>query len=68
MSPGCRHGGRALEIVADVIGRSAPGAAVETILIATLEDAARSLFRGSPTIRVDGVDIDPEVPAGVRLG
>ena len=25
-------------------------------------------FPGSPTIRVDGIDIDPEAPTGVGLG
>jgi hypothetical protein len=68
MSPGCGHGVRALEIVADVVGQSAPEAEVETILVATLEDAARTSFPGSPTIRVDGNDIDADVPAGVGLG
>jgi hypothetical protein len=68
MSPGCGHGVRALELVADVVKQSAPEAAVETILVATLEDAARWSFPGSPTIRVDGNDIDPEAPASVGLG
>ena len=68
MSPGCGHGARALEVVADVVGLSAPGAEVETITVATLEDAARWSFPGSPTVRVDGIDIDPEAPTGVGLG
>ena len=68
MSPGCGHGARALELVTDVVGQIAPGAEVEIITVATLEDAARWSFPGSPTIRVDGNDIDPEVPAGVGLG
>ncbi len=68
MSPGCGHGARALELVADVVGQSAPGAQIETITVATLEDAARWSFPGSPTVRVDGLDIDPEAPAGVGLG
>jgi uncharacterized protein YoaH (UPF0181 family) len=68
MSPGCGHGARAVELVADVIRQSAPGAAVETLSVATLEDAARWSFPGSPTIRVDGNDIDPEPPTGVGLG
>ena len=68
MSPGCGHGARALEVVADVVGLSAPGAEVETITVATLEDAARGSFPGSPTVRVDGIDIDPEAPTGVGLG
>jgi hypothetical protein len=68
MSPGCGHGGRALELVADVVGQSAPGVEIETITIATLEDAARWSFPGSPTVRVEGVDIDPEAPTDVGLG
>ena len=68
MSPGCGHGARALELVADVVRQSAPRAAVEIISVATLEDAARWSFPGSPTIRVDGNDIDPDAPAGVGLG
>jgi uncharacterized protein YoaH (UPF0181 family) len=68
MSPGCGHGARAVELVADVVRQRAPGAAVETVTVATLEDAARCSFPGSPTIRVDGNDIDPEPPMGVGLG
>lgn len=68
MSPGCGRGARALELVADVVGETAPGAEVDTITVATLEDAARWSFPGSPTIRVDGTDIEPDAPAGVGLG
>jgi len=39
------------------LGTEAP---VEQILVVTDEDAARHAFPGSPTIRVDGVDIDPD--------
>jgi hypothetical protein len=68
MSPGCGHGARAVELVADVAGQLAPGAEVERIPVATLEDAARWSFPGSPTVRVDGVDIEPEAPTNVGLG
>ena len=68
ISPGCRHGARALELVADVVGQSAQGAGLETITVATLEDAARWSFPGSPTIRVDGIDIDPGAPTRAGLG
>jgi glutaredoxin len=67
-SPGCGHGARALDLVADILRQSAPGAEVETITVASLEDAIRWSFPGSPTIRVDGIDIDPEPPTGVGLG
>jgi len=68
MSPGCGHGARALDVVADVVNQSAPGAEIETITVATLEDAARWSFPGSPTVRVDGIDIDPDAPTCVGLG
>ena len=68
MSPGCGHGARARELVADVVRQLAPGAEVETVTVATMADATRWSFPGSPTIRVDGLDIDAEAPTGVGLG
>lgn len=68
MSPGCGHGARAVDLVKELVRQSAPGAAIEIISIATLEDAARWSFPGSPTIRVDGDDIESEPPTGVGLG
>ncbi len=68
MSPGCGHGERALELVADVVRQNVPGAEIETTLVATAEDAARWSFSGSPTIRVNGLDIDPKAPTDIGLG
>lgn len=68
MSPGCGHGARALELLEEVVQRHAPGAEVEVISVATREDAVRLGFPGSPTIRVNGVDIDPPAPANIGLG
>lgn len=68
MSPGCGHRNRTAELVADVVRQHAPQADVETTLVATLEDAARLGFPGSPTVRVNGVDIEPQAPTNVGLG
>jgi len=69
VSPGCGHGARALELVRTSSASGRPGRrSRRDQAIATLEDAARWPFPGSPTIRVDGVDIDPEAPAGVGPG
>jgi hypothetical protein len=68
MSPGCGHGAAALELVRDVAAREAAGAEVEAVEVATAEAAAGLALRGSPTILVDGVDIDPGAPEGVGLG
>jgi hypothetical protein len=44
------------EVMAEV-GIETP---VEQILVVTDEDAQRAAFPGSPTIRVNGADIDPD--------
>lgn len=68
MSPGCRHGRETLELVRGVLDELAPGAAIEAVHVQTIDDAARLGFRGSPTVLVDGVDIEPGPPGGVGLG
>jgi hypothetical protein len=68
MSPGCGHGERTLELVREVLGELAPDARLETVTIATLGDAQRLGFRGSPSVLVDGADIERGRPGGVALG
>jgi hypothetical protein len=68
MTPGCVNGSRARELVADVARQMAPAAEVETVTVETMDDARRWSVPGSPTIRVDGLDVDPEAPAGVGVG
>lgn len=46
----------------------APEARLETVVVQDLEEAERKRFPGSPTVRINGMDIDPEVPAGVGVG
>jgi hypothetical protein len=68
MSPGCGHGEQTLELVREVLGELAPDARLETVTIATLGDAQRLGFRGSPSVLVDGADIERGPPGGVALG
>ncbi len=68
MSPGCSHGRRTCELVAEIVRSDSVRAEVGTILVETLEDAARLAFPGSPTVRVDGVDIERPAPTQVGLG
>jgi hypothetical protein len=51
-----------------VLRELAPGTAVEAVTVETPEDAARLAFPGSPTVRVDGRDIEQGVPAATGLG
>lgn len=68
MSPGCGNGAKTQALVADVVRETAPGVEVETTLVATLEDAERLGFLGSPSVRVNGQDVDPQAPGSVGLG
>lgn len=68
MSPGCGHGQQTVALVREVLDVLAPDASVEIVHVRTIEDAERLGFRGSPTVLVDGVDIEPGPPAGVGLG
>ena len=49
----------ARQMLADAIERLAPGTNIEEIDASDPEVAAAQRFPGSPTIRVDGIDIEP---------
>lgn len=68
MSPGCGHGQQTVALVQAVLGRLAPDARLEIVEVRTVEEAERLGFRGSPTVLVDGEDIDPGPPGGVGFG
>lgn len=68
MSPGCVHGQQTVALVEDVAARLAPGARVAVVHVETVEDAERLGFRGSPTVLVDGADLEARPPAGTGLG
>jgi hypothetical protein len=56
---GCPNHEPARALLDEVIAAIAPGTPVEAIDASDPEVAAAHRFAGSPTIRVDGVDIDP---------
>jgi hypothetical protein len=68
MSPGCGPGRKTVDLVKGVAAELAPDARVETVTVASLDDAERLGFRGSPTVLVDGTDIEPGPPGGVGVG
>ena len=68
-SPGCPHTERARATVERVLDERGARATVRVVIVNNMDEAEASDFRGSPTIRVDGADIDP--PASdlpVQLG
>lgn len=56
---GCPSHEPARALLDDVIAAVAPGTVVDAIDASDPEVAAAHRFPGSPTIRVDGIDIDP---------
>ena len=58
---GCPHAEPALELAKRVIAESGIGATVRRVDVPDAEVAAAERFLGSPTIRVNGRDIEPGV-------
>jgi hypothetical protein len=56
----------ALARLREIIAAEGVEAAVEVVQVATAEQAAALRFVGSPTIRIEGQDIDPP-PAGAQF-
>jgi hypothetical protein len=54
---GCPSTPEALELLEDVLG---DGAEIELREVRTDEEAVALAFPGSPTIRIDGRDVDPQ--------
>ncbi len=52
--------------IRECVDESGIPAQVRKVLIESQEDADRSRFLGSPTVQVNGVDIDPSV-RGIRV-
>jgi hypothetical protein len=50
---------QALKLLQEVMVEAGVEAPIEQIQVLTDEEAARLQFPGSPTIRVDGMDLDP---------
>jgi hypothetical protein len=58
---GCPNYGPALQLLRDVTRDLGVSAVVREVEVKGAEDASRLRFFGSPTIQVEGVDIDPAV-------
>ena len=56
----CPSHPQAWELLQEVVAEVGIESSIEKIEVLTDEDAERLRFPGSPTIRVDGVDVDPD--------
>lgn len=60
-SPDCPNYVAALALVHEVLAETGIQAQVELVRVETEDDARRLQFIGSPTVRVDGLDVEPYV-------
>lgn len=67
VTPDCPNAGTADALARDVAGRIAPATAVVRTVVPDAAQATRLGFPGSPTIRIDGEDIEGRIdgPAGL---
>lgn len=56
---GCPHAAAAREQAEKAVHLEATDAAIDVIAVETIEAAQRLRFLGSPSIRVDGTDVEP---------
>ncbi len=59
VTPGCPHAPPAVARVREVVEGLVPGTTVHELLVEAEQDAQRLAMPGSPTVRVDGRDVDP---------
>ena len=58
--PGCPNYEPALERLKNVLASEGLGVVVQGVPVNTSQDAAALMFPGSPTIRIDGVDVESD--------
>ncbi len=63
---GCPNLGVTLDRVHQVFGAGVGAYRLETIEVETIEAAVELRFFGSPTVQVDGVDVDPSAAGCVQ--
>ena len=68
VAPGCAARQSTLELVRRVLDELAPEARLEVITVDTAEQAAELKFPGSPTVRINGRDIEPEADKSFHFG
>lgn len=66
-SAGCAHTPGTIDLVEDVIAGTG-SVKLELVEVIDFEQARELNFLGSPTVQVNGVDIDPQVRGTVSSG
>jgi len=67
VSPGCPHAEETERLLRDVAAALANDAEIVRTVVSDREEASRRGFPGSPTVRVDGTDLEDSPPTTVGL-
>ncbi|HEY2389042.1 MAG TPA: hypothetical protein VGK30_18970 [Candidatus Binatia bacterium] len=65
---GCASHQQTVVLAHEVLAALRVDGTVEEVEVKTLEDAARLRFLGSPSVQVDGVDIEPAARSSIAYG
>ncbi len=65
---GCRSHPSVSEMVREVVSEHSVDAEVEEVEVRDQPEAERLRFLGSPSVRVDGVDIEPDAASRADYG
>ena len=61
-SDDCAHWEATLEDLRELLGSNGVEDEVSVIRVSSMEEAERLRFPGSPTVRIDDEDVDPDTP------
>ncbi len=64
----CGHAAAAEALVRYVLASLEPTATLDVVTVTSAAQPEAARFGGSPTIRVDGVDLEPDAPVVSGLG
>ena len=56
------------KVLGKILQELAPGSTIETTVIDTAEEAVALKFPGSPSVRINGRDIEPEADKSLNYG
>lgn len=68
VSPGCSSREETEKVLKEILLEMAPEATLETFVVDSPEKAKALRFPGSPTVRVDGRDIEPDADKSLNYG
>jgi hypothetical protein len=68
VSPGCSSREETEKVLREILSELAPEASFQTIVVDSSEKAVELKFLGSPTLRINGRDMEPQADRSLSYG